>query len=85
MWIAERSAIKPRDEENAAMAYQKSSRCESRTEARDLLALMISKEIKGWERMNMSTDRERDALALLESTDLDKIEVKGVRWAIREF
>lgn len=85
MWIAERSAISPRDDENAAMAYQKSNRCQTRTEARELLTLMIMKEVKGWENMNMSADRERAALEIVENTDLDKIEITGVRWSVREF
>jgi len=85
MWVAERSAVSPRDEENAAMAYQKSGRCDTREQAREALKDMIIKEAAGWERMKMDSRRERDALEILANTDLDKIEIEGVRWQIRSF
>jgi len=33
----------------------------------------------------MDASRDRQALYKLQTTDLDRVEVAGVRWAIREF
>lgn len=85
MWIAERMAIKPRDDENAAMAYQRFGRFENRDDAHYALVEAVEAEIAGWVRMNMDPSREREVLDELVITGADKVERGNVRWQVREF
>ncbi len=85
MWIAERQAISPSTDENAAMAYQKFGRFETRGEALRHLIMGIASEIDSWTAMRMSAGRERQAFKILNGTNVDKAEVDGIRWQVREF
>jgi hypothetical protein len=85
MWIAERKAIRPRTDEDSAMAYIKSPRFEKREDAKDALLEMILKEIAGWKRRGESFENEEKALAALLDPAVDSVDVGGVRWLIREF
>lgn len=85
MWIAERQAVRPRTDEDAAMAYKKSERFTEKSDAKSALLEMITSEIAGWRRMNMDSTSAEQALDALQSADTDTVTVDGVRWGIREF
>jgi hypothetical protein len=86
MWIAERQAVYPHSDENAAMAYKKSGPFETKEAARRALINMIKAEIVGWDRMGMDSSRDRRALSLITESSIDDhvAIVGGVRWQIRE-
>lgn len=82
-WYARRNAVRSQTDEDAAMAMVTKGPFATRSEAREALIEMISKEITAWRRQDMDPTRDERALARVQAGE-DVVIEDGLRWQINE-